>query len=84
MVTVKMFGTFRLDSGIKELQLEAKRVKDLYPQIMETVLEANPDTTLTMKDVKGCIVCLHDKQVRPSTKLNDGDEVVLVPAVAGG
>ena len=52
MVTVKMFGTFRLDSG--------------------------------MKDVKGCIVCLHDKQVRPSTKLNDGDEVVLVPAVAGG
>ena len=84
MVTVKLFGTFRLDSGIKEMQLEGKRVKDVYPQIMERVLEVNPNTTLTMKDVKGCIVCLHDKQVRPGTKLEDGDVVVLVPAVAGG
>ena len=84
MITVKLFGTFRLDSGIKEMQLEGKRVKDLYPQIMEKLIEKNPNTTLTMKDVKGCIVCYHGKQVRPGTKLQDGDEVVLVPAVAGG
>lgn len=84
MITVKLFGTFRLDSGIKELHLEAKKVKDLYPQIMDAVKEKNPNTTLTMSDVKGCIVVYHDKQVRPGTKLKDGDEVVLVPAVAGG
>lgn len=84
MVTVKLFGTFRLDCGIQEMHLEGNRVRDLYPQIMEKVKVENPDSTLTMKDVKGCIVCLHGKQVKPSAKLQDGDEVLLVPAVAGG
>lgn len=84
MVTVKMFGTFRLDCGIQELHLEGKRVKDLYPQIMDAVLAKDPNTTLTMKDVKGCIVCIRGKQVKPSTKISDGEEIMLVPAVAGG
>lgn len=84
MITVKLFGTFRLDSGIKELQIEAKTVKDLYPVVMQEVLKANPYTTLSMKDVKGCIVSIGGKQVGVRTKLNDGDVVMLVPAVAGG
>ena len=84
MITVKLFGTFRLDSGIKELQIEAKTVKDLYPVVMQEVLKANPYTTLSMKDVKGCIVSIGGKQVGVRTKLNDGDVVFLVPAVAGG
>lgn len=84
MITVKLFGTFRLDSGIKEMQVEAKTVKDIYPIVMDEVLRVNPDTTLTMKDVKGCIVSIDGKQVGVRTKVNDGDVVYLVPAVAGG
>ena len=84
MITVKLFGTFRLDSGIKEMQVDAKTVKDLYPVVMQEVLKANPYTTLSMKDVKGCIVSIGGKQVGVRTKLNDGDVVYLVPAVAGG
>ena len=84
MITVKLFGTFRLDSGIKEMQVEAKTVKDIYPIVMDEVLRINPDTTLTMKDVKGCIVSIDGKQVGVRTKVNDGDVVYLVPAVAGG
>ena len=84
MITVKLFGTFRLDSGIKEMQIDAKSVKELYPVVMDEVLKVNPYTTLSMKDVKGCIVSIGGKQVGPRTKLKDGDVVYLVPAVAGG
>ena len=84
MITVKLFGTFRLDSGIKEMQVDAKTVKELYPIIMDEVKKVNPYTTLSMKDVKGCIVSIGGKQVGVRTKLNDGDVVYLVPAVAGG
>ena len=53
MVTVKLFGTFRLDSGLKELQLEAGSVKDIFPLIMDEVRRLDPQTELTMKDLKG-------------------------------
>lgn len=84
MVTVKLFGTFRLDSGIKEMQLEAAAVKDIYPQIMDEVKRIDPNSALSMKDVKGCIVSVNGKQVSARTKVNDGDVIFLVPAVAGG
>lgn len=84
MVTVKLFGTFRLDSGIKEMRVEAKVVKDILPQIMDEVLKRDPETKLTVKDLKGCIVSLNGKQVGFNTKLHDGDVLYLVPAVGGG
>ncbi len=84
MVSVKLFGTFRLDSGIKSLELEASSVKKLLPMIMEKVKEKDPDTELTLDDLKGCIISLNGKQVGFSAKLKDGDKLDLVPAVAGG
>ncbi len=84
MITVKLFGTFRLDSGIKELSLEAGSVKEILPLIMAEVLQRDPDTTLTMKDLKGCIVSINGKQAGLKAKLNDGDALFLFPAVAGG
>lgn len=84
MVTVKLFGTFRLDSGIKELSLDAETVKQMLPMIMDEVKKKNPKTDLTIKDLKGCIASLNGKQVSFTTKLKDGDVVLLVPAVAGG
>lgn len=84
MVTVKLFGTFRIDSGIKQLQIEASCVKDIFPIIMDEVKRRDPETELTMKDLKGCLVSIGGRQVSLRTKLNDGDELYLVPAVGGG
>lgn len=84
MITVKIFGTFRLDSGLKELHADAKNAKELYPIIWAEVLRLDPNTKLTMKDVKGCILSRDGKQITPRTPLKDGDVVHLVPAVAGG
>lgn len=84
MVTVKLFGTFRLDSGIKELELDVSSVKDIFPIIMTEVRQRDPQTTLTMKDLKGCIVSLNGRQTGMNTRLTDGDTLFLVPAVAGG
>lgn len=84
MVTVKLFGTFRVDSGIKQLELDARRVKDIFPLIMDEVRRRDPDTALTIKDLKGCIVSLNGRQISLSTALSDGDTLLLVPAVGGG
>lgn len=84
MVTVKLFGTFRLDSGIKEMNLDVSSVKDIFPIIMDEVKRRDPQTALTMKDLKGCIVSLNGRQVGMKAQLRDGDTLFLVPAVAGG
>ena len=35
MVTVKLFGLLRLDSGVKQLELEADTLRELYPKLLE-------------------------------------------------
>ena len=34
-VNVIALGLFRLDTGLHELSLEANKVKDLYPQLLQ-------------------------------------------------
>jgi len=84
MVTVKLFGTFRLDSRLQVLKLDVKNVKEIYPLIIAEVKKHDPCTSLTEADFKGCVVSVNGKQVKLRTKLNDGDVVCLMPAVAGG
>ncbi len=76
MITVKLFGLLRLDSGIREKQLEAKTVKD--------VLTALEQCGIPKKDLDGCIVLVAGKNAGKRTKLQDGDTVVLMSPVAGG
>ena len=84
MVKVRLFGVFRLDSGVRELSIDASRVKDIFPIIVEEVKKKDPHTAITVKDLKGCIIAVNGNQVGIGAKLTDGDEVLLVPAVAGG
>ena len=84
MVTVKLFGLFRLDTGIKGLKADVSDVKELYPILLEKARELNPDTKITAKDIDGCIVIINGKQSRKSSKLKDGDEVMLMSPVCGG
>lgn len=85
MITVKLFGLFRLDTGIKQITVEkASTVQDLYPILLEKAKEKNPRTKVTAKDIDGCIIVVNGKQTKKSCVLKDGDEVHLMSPVCGG
>ena len=76
MITVKLYGLLRLDSGIKEKQLDAATVKQ--------VLEALADCGIPKKDLNGCVILVNGNSANKRSKLTDGDTVVLMSPVAGG
>ena len=84
MVTVKLFGTLRLNTGVKELTAEADSVRALYPFVLAEIRKQKPDSGITEKALKSCLIAVNGKQVTPRTKLLDGDTVYLFPAAAGG
>jgi len=84
MVKVKVFGLLRLDTGIKELEADAKVVSDLYPILLRQARMKNPGTKVTAKDIDGCIVVVNDKQTGKNCRLSDGDTVMLMSPVCGG
>ncbi len=83
-VTVKLFGTLRLDSGVKVFTAEADRVRDLYPAILAEIRRRKPESRLTEKELHSCLAAVNGQQANLRTKLRDGDEVYFFPAVAGG
>ncbi|MBR2754712.1 MAG: MoaD/ThiS family protein [Lachnospiraceae bacterium] len=84
MVTVKLFGLFRLDTGLKEIKAEASSVKELYPILLDEAKKVNPTTMITAADIDGCIVVINGKQSKKNSKLRDGDIVFLMSPVCGG
>ena len=76
MIAVKLYGLLRIESGIKEIQLDAKTVKD--------VLDHLADRGISPKELSGCVVLVNGKNASKRSKLTDGDRVVLMPPVAGG
>ena len=85
MITVKLFGLFRLDTGIKEMTVEkAHTVLDLYPCLLEEAKRLNPETKIGKKDIDGCIVSVNGKDAGKHTVLKDGDTVMLMSPVCGG
>ena len=84
MVHVKLFGLLRLDTGLKELNVEAASVRALYPMVLEAAKQANPTTKITAADIDGCIAVINGQQGKKSSRLSDGDEVWLMSPVCGG
>ena len=84
MITVKLFGTLRIDSGVKEVQAEAARVKELYAPVLDAIRAKQPDTCITLKTLKGCRIAVNGTAAAPATALQPGDTVYFFPAVAGG
>ena len=84
MVKVKLFGLFRLDTGLKELELNANSVKELYPLLLAEAKRVKPDTKVTAADIDGCIIMINGKQGKKSSPLKDGDQVMLMSPVCGG
>ena len=76
MITVKLYGLIRIESGIKEKQLEAGSVKEVLDQL---VLQGIP-----AKDLNSCILLINGKTANKRSILQSGDVVQLLSPVAGG
>ena len=76
MITVKLYGLLRIESGIKEKQMEAATVKD--------VLDALARCGLSQKDLNQCVILVEGKPANKRTRLMPGNTVVLMTPVAGG
>lgn len=83
-VTVKLFGLFRLDSGIHEIRLSGQRVRDLYEPLAEAARAKNPATAFSEKQLRGCMVLINGRPAREKDRLQQGDQVFLLSPVAGG
>ena len=82
MVTVKFFSHLRRSLGTPEVQLDAKTIADLLQQLTSQFGPAFTDKISSCKVyVNGSNVGLKKGK---RTKLADGDEVVVLPPVAGG
>ena len=78
MITVKLYGLLRLDSGIRELSLDAKTVPEVYSRLLEKT------DRISKKDLEGCVLLVNGKAANRRTKLADGDVVQLLSPIAGG
>ena len=83
-VNVKLLGLFRLDTGLREIEADAERVRDLYPVLLKKAREVKPDTKVTSADIDGCIVLINGVQRKKNATLADGDTVYLMSPVCGG
>ena len=84
MVTVKLFGVLRLETGVKELQLEAGSIRELIPLLCRELRRQRPDYAVSEKDFRACLAAVNGVRVSPRAKLRDGDVVSFFPAAAGG
>ena len=76
MITVKLYGLLRIESGIKEKHMEASTVKE--------VLDALAECKIPRKNLNSCVILVNGINANKRSKLADGDTVVLMPPVAGG
>ena len=76
MITVKLYGLLRIESGIKETRLEAETVKE--------VLDTLAASGISRKDLNSCLILVNGRSAGKRRKLADGDTVVLMSPVAGG
>ena len=78
MITVKLFGLLRLDTGLRELQVEAATIRQLKHAILRETDRITPEK------LRSCVILVNGTPCKNWTKLNDGDQVTLLPPVAGG
>lgn len=82
MVNVEFFGLYRLSYKMKQCDVDADNVMDLFAKLYEM----NP--VYTVKELKNSIVIINDvnfnelKKYR--TKLHDGDKILIMSPASGG
>ena len=78
MIHVQLFGLLRLDTGIRELTLEAENVRQLHKALLERT------DAVTQRDLDRCIVLVNGEKANKRSRLKPGDRVILLSPVAGG
>ena len=76
MITVKLYGLLRIESGIRETRLEAATVKEVLDQLA--------DRGISRRDLNGCVILVNGKSATRRARLAQGDTVVLMSPAAGG
>ncbi len=76
MITVRLYGLLRIDSGIKERKIEAGSIKDVWRDLISQ--------GISEKELKGCLILVNGKSANKRSTLKDGDVVQLMSPVAGG
>ena len=76
MITVKLYGLLRIDSGIKERKIEAAAMKDVFQDLMQQ--------GISQAELNGCIILINGKPANKRSSLQSGDVVQLMSPVAGG
>jgi molybdopterin synthase sulfur carrier subunit len=79
MIRVLLFGTFAKDAGARVIELEPKPEGQTLADIVDEVKE---------KYIKGEVgvymTAVNEEQAGPDKKVNDGDEVAIMPPFSGG
>ena len=76
MITVRLYGLLRVESGIREQQMNAANVR----QVLDRLAESG----IPREKLAGCVILVNGKSAHKRSKLTDGDTVVLMSPVAGG
>ena len=76
MITVKLYGLLRIDSGIKELKMEAASIKEVFQNLARQ--------GISQTDLNSCMILINCKPAGKRDPLQDGDVVQLMSPVAGG
>ena len=76
MITVKLYGLLRIESGIRQKQMNAAATKEVLAQLAACGIDP--------RDLDGCVILINGKTANKRSKLTDGDTVVLMSPAAGG
>ena len=77
MVKIKLFGTLRLKTGCKGIEVDVSTVKEGCEALSEA-------TGLPFKEIKKCITVVNGAQAKLSAPLQDGDELAFFSPSGGG
>ena len=80
MVIIKLFGSMRLKTGCKGLEVQAAEA----PSVRAACQLLSDETGLGIKELKNCVFMVNGKPARFTSPLKDNDELVLLVAAGGG
>ena len=80
-VKVKLFGVYRVDTHISDIQITADKLSDLLKELND-IATGEHKSSLSFSDATVYINGEHCKKKRQ--KLNDGDEVWFLSPSSGG